>query len=102
MDDDELIAAMAIGDDTALRELFAQHALAGGHEPVHRPAAAAVRLRLRGRGPRIRQAVQVALLWAALHWHWNTAWRDRRRSGADHRARTAGIGPRVPARQAER
>ena len=54
MDDDELIAAMAIGDDTALRELFARHALAGGHEPVHRPAAAAVRLRLRGRGPRIR------------------------------------------------
>jgi hypothetical protein len=26
MDDDELIAAMAGGDDTALRELFAQHA----------------------------------------------------------------------------
>jgi hypothetical protein len=64
---------MAIGDDTALRELFAQHALAGGHEPVHRPAAAAVRRRLRGRGPQIRQAVQAALLWAALHWHWNTA-----------------------------
>jgi hypothetical protein len=64
---------MAIGDDTALRELFAQHALAGGHEPVHRPAAAAVRLRLRGRGPQIRQAVQAALLWAALHWHWNIA-----------------------------
>jgi hypothetical protein len=51
---------MAIGDDTALRELFAQH-------------AAAVRLRLRGRGPQIRQAVQAALLWSALHWHWNTA-----------------------------
>jgi RNA polymerase sigma-70 factor (ECF subfamily) len=26
MDDDELIAAMAGGDDTALRELFARHA----------------------------------------------------------------------------
>jgi RNA polymerase sigma-70 factor (ECF subfamily) len=26
MDDDELIAAMAVGDDTALRELFARHA----------------------------------------------------------------------------
>jgi RNA polymerase sigma-70 factor, ECF subfamily len=26
MDDDELIAAMADGDDTALRELFARHA----------------------------------------------------------------------------
>jgi RNA polymerase sigma-70 factor, ECF subfamily len=26
MDDDELIAAMAVGDDAALRELFARHA----------------------------------------------------------------------------
>jgi RNA polymerase sigma-70 factor (ECF subfamily) len=26
MDDDELIAALAAGDDTALRELFARHA----------------------------------------------------------------------------
>ncbi len=66
MDDDELIAALASGDDTALRELFARHAPAGGHEPVHRPDAAAVRSRLRGRGQRIRQpgsrAVQAALL----------------------------------------
>lgn len=73
MDDDELIAAMASGDDPALRELFARHTLAGGHGPVHRPAAAAVRPRLRGRGQRIRQAVQAARLWAALHWHSNFA-----------------------------
>jgi hypothetical protein len=51
MDDDELIAAMTSGDDPALRGLFARHALAGGHGPVDRPAAAAVRLRLRGREP---------------------------------------------------
>jgi hypothetical protein len=66
MDDDELIAAMAGGGDTARRELFARHALAGGHEPVHRPDAAAVRPRLRGRGSGsgspVQQAVQAALL----------------------------------------
>ena len=39
MDDGELIAAMASGDDTALRELFGRLALAGGHEPVHRETA---------------------------------------------------------------
>jgi hypothetical protein len=43
MDDDELIAAMAGGDDTGLQELFTRPALTGGHEPVHRPDAAAVR-----------------------------------------------------------
>ena len=37
-----------------------------------------------------------ALLWAALHWHWNIAGLViAAGSGADHRARTAGIGPRV-------
>ena len=100
MDDDELIAAMASGDDTALRELFARHALVGGHEPVHWPDAAAVRSRLRGRGEasRLRRlgpgetgrplarlyltsrrvpmamtllAMLGALLWAVLHWHWH-------------------------------
>jgi len=37
-----------------------------------------------------------ALLWAALLWHRKRRQpSDRRRSGADHRARTAGIGPQV-------
>jgi hypothetical protein len=49
VNDDELIAAMVgghdtgLGDDTGLQELFTRHALTGGHEPVHRPDAAAVR-----------------------------------------------------------
>ncbi|HEX9065915.1 MAG TPA: RNA polymerase sigma factor [Streptosporangiaceae bacterium] len=40
MDDDELIAAMAAGDDTALRELFARHApwLAARLRPLLRAA----------------------------------------------------------------